>query len=725
MPAPDASPPSRVPLTIGSLGAAALIDAMAGRDVARDALLDRLHVAAEAGFDAVEDYVAFALFEPERGRIDAARVLEHRDAATRAGLRYVIYPWLHALPRWLRASRAFDAYVCLEHDASIEAPSPFAPSTWEWFEHFYAALARELGDVDGVTIALPCDYGEVAYPTGVGQWIFAATHGSHAAHEGHWCGDAHARAAWTRSGFEGRGDGAVARGRFLRTSMTGFVDRLLTLARTHFPRARLAFKCGLAGEKACFGNDLTALGRVAARHGADLWSTHGTLPVYFHKRIQSICRALDVPYVTEGVVERSQAMVMDRLFEDAADGARGFFEFDATWTQYRAVFDLGLAFLRGEDPFVDVALLFHSSEHERAVGQSVPPALFSLCEPLRDFLDFAIVDEDLLSEPGALRTTRIVCVADSGALRAETIERLRAFVREGGIVITGAHDVFADLVGKRMESSPLARELIRFGEARSYGRCEVHVGDDDAWHRFGRWHGLERAANFFADATPDEPARWTSGHAGLRVARARTIALELHADARVRPELWRVFVDGHEQPSRLAVGAQRIELALRLVDGACDVELRGPTFVPSGHGDSADARDLGVLVRRVTSYDGDVPSGAASPMPRLEFDVDIGALERRACVRDGLGAYVAAPEHDVAALAAILVDLRSFASRFTRAEPLQPWPRGRHDGLRVARSASGWLLHNRGEVAASRHVLRHDGSIGRVVVAPGSIVSIR
>ncbi|MBK6939130.1 MAG: hypothetical protein IPH13_02840 [Planctomycetes bacterium] len=724
MPSPDASSNSRIPLTIGSLGAAALIDAMAGRDIARDPLLDRLHIAAEAGFDAVEDYVAFALFEPERGRIDASRVLEHRDAAARAGLRYVIYPWLHALPRWLRASRAFDAFVCLEHDASIEAPSPFAPSTWEWFEHFYAGLARELGDVDGLTIALPCDYGEVAYPTGVGQWIFAATQSSHAAHEGHWCGDAHARAAWANADV-GRKDDAIARGRFLRTSMTGFVDRLLTLARLHFPRARLAFKCGLAGEKACFGNDLTALGRVAARHGSDLWSTHGTLPVYFHKRIQSICRALDVPYVTEGVVERSRAMVMDRLFEDAADGARGFFEFDATWTQYRAVFDLGLAFLRGEDPFVDVTLLFHSSEHERAIGQSVPPALFSLCEPLRDFLDFSIVDEDLVCEPQALRTTRIVCIADGGALRAETIDRLRAFVRAGGIVITGTHDVFTDLAATRAEPWPTARELIRFGVPQKYGPREVHAGDDDAWHRFGRWHGLERAANFFPDATSDEPARWTSGHAGIRVACARTIVLELYADVRVDPRSWRIFVDGREQSARVAVGAQRIALAAYTTAGTSDIELRGPTFVPAGLGESADARDLGVLVRRIASFDDDAPRTAATPLTRLEFDVDIGALESRACVRDGLGAYVAAPEHDVASLAAVLVDLTSFASRFTRAEPLQPWPRGRHDGLRVARNASGWLLHNRGEVAASRHVLQHDGSIRRVVVAPGSIVSIR
>ncbi|MBL8766738.1 MAG: hypothetical protein JNL94_05190 [Planctomycetes bacterium] len=724
MTSPDAKPHPRVLRTIGSLGAAGLIDAMAGRDVARDPLIDRLAAARDAGFDAVEDYVAFALFEPEAGRFDDELVALHREAADRAGLKYVVYPWLHALPRWLRASRRFDPFQCLEHDAPIEAPSPFAPSTWEWFERFYAQLARAAGDVDGVTIAVPCDYGEVAFPTGVANWIFAATQGPHAPHEGHWCGDPFAREAWRRSEFAAM-DVPTARGRFLRHAMTGFVDRLLSLARSHFPRARLAFKCGLAGEKACFGNDLTALGRVAARHGADLWSTHGTLPVYFHKRIQTICRTLGVPYMTEGVVERSQAMVVERLFEDAADGARGFFEFEATWSQYRPVFDLGLSFVRGEDPFVDVALLFHSSQHEREPGQSAPPTLYALSEPLRDFLDYAIVDEDLLHEPSALSAIRMLCIADGGRLRRSSVDRIREFVRAGGIVVTPARDVFDALVDTPLPAWPSAREFVRFAGPGGFDARELHVGDGDAWHRFGRWHGLERAAAFFADAAQDEPARWTSGHAGLRVSRAQSVTIELFADARVDPASWRIHVDGVERPQRLTAGAQRITLTLPALDGICDVELRGPTFTPSRHGDSPDARDLGVLVRHVRTSSEDDRAPTFTPLPHLRADVDIGVLETRACVRDGLGAVLAAPEHDVAALAAVLVDVRAVAKRFTRGAALEPWPRGAHDGLRVARNASGWLLHNRGSAAASRYVLRHDETVTKVVVAPGSIVSIR
>jgi hypothetical protein len=720
MPPPGHSSTRRVLLTVGSLGAAGLIDAMAGKDVARDPLQDRLAEAASAGFDAVEDYVAFALFEPNAGHFDPTQVLTHRAAAARAGLRYVLYPWLHALPRWLRSSRAFDAFRCLEHDAAIDAPSLFAPSTWEWFERFYRELARTLGDVDGVTIALPCDYGEVAYPTGVANWIFATMHGPHAPHEGAWCGDPHARAAMARAGVDPTD--AVALGRFLRASMTGFVDRLLTLARSAFPTARLGFKCGLAGEKACFGNDLTALGRVAARHGADLWSTHGTLPVYFHKRIQSICRAFCVPYMTEGVVERTQADVMDRLFEDAADGARGFFEFEATWMQHRPAFDLGLALLRGQDPRIDLALFFHSSAHERAIGQSVPPGLFSICEPLRDFLDYAILDEDLAQEPSAWEGIRLLCVPDGGAMRTESRARLRAFVEAGGIAVVGSADVFGALTETSPGRWPIARDFVRFDALTRFGSSEVHLGDDDAWHRFGRWHGLERATAFFPDARTDEPARWTSGHVGLRIGRAETIAIELFADARVEPAAWRVFLDGVERPVRLRAGAQWIELACGSPLGACDVELRGPTFVPARHGDSIDARDLGVLVRRVRAQCG--REDAWAPMPRIGFDVDVEAVDALACVRVGLGAVIAAPEHDVAALAAVLVDVRSLAARFSRGPRLEPWPRGRHDGLRVARNDTGWLLHNRGSAPASRYVLRGDGSVTNVVVQPGTIVSI-
>ena len=61
------------------------------------------------GFEAVEDYVAWQCCEPEPGAWDFTHHRANAQAAAHAGLQYVIYPWVHALPDWWRAGRE---HVC-------------------------------------------------------------------------------------------------------------------------------------------------------------------------------------------------------------------------------------------------------------------------------------------------------------------------------------------------------------------------------------------------------------------------------------------------------------------------------------------------------------------------------------------------------------------------------------------------------------------------------------
>ena len=81
------------------------------------------------GFDAVEDYLFWELVEPQRGRFDWSFHRGNALAAHRAGLQYVVYPWVHAAPAWYRSRPDFVPGRCLEHGEPGPMPSPFAAST--------------------------------------------------------------------------------------------------------------------------------------------------------------------------------------------------------------------------------------------------------------------------------------------------------------------------------------------------------------------------------------------------------------------------------------------------------------------------------------------------------------------------------------------------------------------------------------------------------------------
>ena len=98
------------------------------------------------GFDAIEDYVAWQVVETAPGAWDFSHHRGNAQAAARAGLQYVVYPWVHALPPWWRAGPECVPARCVEHGRDGALPSPWAESTWRAAERFWRALAEALRD---------------------------------------------------------------------------------------------------------------------------------------------------------------------------------------------------------------------------------------------------------------------------------------------------------------------------------------------------------------------------------------------------------------------------------------------------------------------------------------------------------------------------------------------------------------------------------------------------
>lgn len=672
-----------VPFVIGNLGARAIIDVAKGRPPAPDPLFADLPRLAALGIDAVEDYVGWNVIEKKEGAPDFSLHRRHRDEALRLGLSYVVYPWVHALPPWLADSARLDRARCLEHGQTTIHPSIFAPSTLSLYDRFYALLASGLGaDLESVTLALPCDYGEVGYPTGMGAWVLDAENDATHRHPGFWCGDEFAVRDFRARMFARFGsldavnailgasfrrdddvrplappdlDAASDRFRFelaewYRDALLGFVRAIVKVARTHFPRARLAIKCGHASELLSTGIDYARLVPLCAELGLTLWSTHGTLSTVFHRRIRTLCTIHGVPYFTEAPTERSREQILARFADDEHDGAEGFFEFHDTFLEYERDFLEQRPRLKGAPRKRDVAVLFHSTGQILHPRLEYPSRLFALGEHLRDLVEFDVLDEETIAHTAALDRYAVVLVVDPGPIRADALAALERFAARGGRVVLPAAPALHPIAGVSTVFSADPSHHERFTrEELSFESEDVTVairfGEvDDEILLFGDWNGRELAAPYFA--TPRHPhARWTAGRAGFRlprpVGRDAVLSVQLHVDPRALSTPVLLSCDGApvlriDEPGSVTL---RFDVAAATPGHRVfEFEFACTPFRPADHG-SADRRSLGLLIH-YAGFDGSATSRA-----KLTPSVSAEALALRTR-RVGAGGIVFAPPHD-------------------------------------------------------------------------------
>ncbi len=146
------------------------------------------------GLVANEDYIAWGAVEREPGQWLWKQHDAMEKALHQAGLKYVVYDWVHFPPVWLR-DRLKERYTlmrCLEHGQEANYLSIFDPRTIEWYDHFYKNLHEHFGArIDDVYACILGPYGEGNYPLKVPDWVNMGH-----CHEGYWCGDRFATQAF-------------------------------------------------------------------------------------------------------------------------------------------------------------------------------------------------------------------------------------------------------------------------------------------------------------------------------------------------------------------------------------------------------------------------------------------------------------------------------------------------------------------------------------------------
>jgi hypothetical protein len=674
---------------------------------------DEIASIAALGFGAVEDYVGWGAVEPREGAFDWSFHRANVELVKARGLRYVVYPWLHVVPPWFAASRDFVPFRCREHRLECGWPSTFASSTLDVLRRFYEELERALGDaIDAICVGMPADYGEVGYPTGMGEWVARLAPPRDHVHTGLWCADDQAAAAIETAQRAGTSfaDAYV-------DAQTRFVDRALAIVRSRFPDKPLWVKLGHASERLAHGVDPTAIVRVAARHGAGVRTTQATCATLFQKRIATPCRHFAVPLASESPVDVGRETVLRRLFDDATSGVVEYFEYPEHMVGARDLLDAHGAQLDGASSDCDVGLLFSSRLLRDHPEHGMPPRLLDLGETLRDRFDYELVDEAAV-EAGALASLSVVALLDLEQLPDAVERELDHFVARGGTLVVGPDVALGGRgpIGERIARAPSADEFVELAGTPAPSLLAKLGADGDSLHLAGSWFGPEDAAQFRGTAPIGERCRWTGARASLLVPARRGVRHLLEIDGWVHPQSHEldhaVVVDGVRVGAMKRAGLQRFAAWIepqRHASGrdVVEVALECQTFVPRAIGAGADERELGAVVIWARLTEAGAPAASDGAAPRVEL---VGTVREGAAL-DRLGPIVVSRERPLAKLVALLDHVVRTRSRVGR---LAARELGAKSRVRWTKFADRWLLFDRAAgtltSAAITTTPEHDGA---------------
>ena len=488
------------------------------------------------------------------------------EACRRAGLKWQYFPHYHWPPEWYRKSDRFVPCMGLRSGRKLACMSLWSPDIVPWFEHCYAALAEHYGSGDdkvaAIYLGIHGDFGEAIFPLGFhpGEKDRFGPEGTGLGD--FWCGAEPDREDFRRfvrekhktieklngawgtefAAFETVGYPQAAYGRsedvtstpqlrrqwldFIEwyfASMTRFTGEVCRIARKHFPKSILVLPLGGGAETLFYGQDNTALPKIAKQWNVHIRSTHGGyLPfaenyATMNRRIATASKLYGVPFWTEPPGNITPEGEVSRFAESLSCASWGFWDWGSNPVGAADAFRQYAAFLTREKPVVDVALLFPTTHYRLHWTDAYPPRLRAVGADLRDVMDYDILDEPLIAD-GALKGYRVLVWIEGEMAEAATLERLAKWVEGGGVLVRLGAGAVQTVEG----AWPLSTEFLGLTP-----QSAVHAGDpaalrarDEPFLRHvatglqstsDGWAGpLADRARLLATNAADEPAAWAA-----------------------------------------------------------------------------------------------------------------------------------------------------------------------------------------------------------------------
>jgi Glycosyl hydrolase family 14 len=435
-------------------------------------------------------------------------------ACRRVGVGWQYFPHYHWPPEWYRKTDRFVPCTGLRSGRKLACMSLWSPDILPWFDHCYAALAEHYGQsadaIAAIYVGVHGDFGEAIFPMGFhpGEKERFGAEGTGLGD--FWCGAEPDRADFRRvargkyptiealnaawgtafASFEvadyppeayGKPGDVAASPQSRRYwldfvewyfgSMTRFTADVCRIARKHLPKAMLVLPLGGGAETLFYGQDNTALPKIAAELGVHIRSTHGGFVPFrenyasMNRRIATASKHYGAPFWTEPPGTITAEGEVSRIMESVSCGSWGFWDWATNPVTSPNVFREYKAFLTREEPVVDVALFFPTTHYRLHYNTAYPPRLWALGARLRDVMDYDIVDEMLIRD-AALRRYRVLAWLEGSFVEAETLRHLAQWVEAGGVLlklgaaapqtVEGDGAAAADLLGLTQATSATA-----------------------------------------------------------------------------------------------------------------------------------------------------------------------------------------------------------------------------------------------------------------------------
>lgn len=416
-------------------------------------------------------------------------------AMKKAGMQWQYFPHFHWAPDWYRKTDKFVPSIGLRTKRELSAISLWSPDIVPWFDRCYGALAKHYGsgtsNIYAIYLGVHGDFGETIFPMGWHPDEQKRFGESGKPVPDFWCGDNYARtnfqvfarskyksvsklnAAWgtkfknfSEAGYPPTAfdknvsvtDTAQSRRYWLDfidwyyDSMTRFTGEVCRIARKHFPDALLELPVGGGSEDLMYGQDTTGIPKIAKRYNVHIRSTHGGFQPFAQnyagmlKKIATACKIYDVPHWLEPPGGITPDGEVSRIMEAISCGNFGFWDWGANPLPAADKFREYTNYFTREQPVVDVALFFPTTDHRLHPETTFPRELQSVGASLRDVMDFDMIDEPLIAD-GALSRYRVLVWVEGKYVEAQTLEKIQSWIRKGGVLVWNGTNIIQTVEG--------------------------------------------------------------------------------------------------------------------------------------------------------------------------------------------------------------------------------------------------------------------------------------
>jgi len=447
------------------------------------------------GVTSVEQYVTWETCENAgEGQWDFShwdRELEKIRAAGLKWLPFIIAGPAYSLPDWYRESRDFEGMTCVEHNIESKIQSYWDKNFYQYIDRFLKAFSEHFSDhsvFEGLLFGITGDFGEAIVSVWHGNWPTNIP-GLYHAHAGYWCGDRFARADFRRHseekfggdiaklnaswGTDYRSFGAVeyppiqsspdnfridestSPGTFIpknaceqrrwidfidwyRGTMTEYASFWMQTARKYFPDTEL-YLCTGGDAVPWHASEFAAQSKICAEVGGGVRITNEASSYVMNFTVTNWVASASNYYggyfSFEPAGQVTERGVVCRVYNAAATGAKSlhYYSSNIIDNEERAMnFANNVHYLREGGIRRPIGVLYPDTPlvlNTARYGEM--NAAFAL---MRDYTDYVYAC-DLTISDGILDTLKALVIVVDGYYKTATLEKIREFAENGGMVV--------------------------------------------------------------------------------------------------------------------------------------------------------------------------------------------------------------------------------------------------------------------------------------------------